>query len=69
MSRPCIKPYSQEWEREANLLARDYVPDIYPCGKCGYPVIRNYCCTYCGDTNPDETYEQEAEFERKYHHE
>lgn len=24
----------------------------YPCQKCGWPVIKGYCCGTCGDSNP-----------------
>lgn len=41
-----------EYEREANHLAREYCPPIYPCAKCGHPVIDGYCCAFCGDSNP-----------------
>lgn len=29
----------------------------YACAKCGWPVIHGYCCTYCGDSSPDEAEE------------
>ena len=48
-----LKPYSEEWERLANRLARSYCPSIRPCHKCHYPVVHGYCCTHCGDTNPE----------------
>lgn len=47
-----IKPHTARWERLADALARDYAPRIYPCGKCGYPVVEGYCCTACGDSAP-----------------
>ena len=46
-----IKPYSTEWEREANNLARTFM-SIYPCHECGHPVIDGYCCATCGSRNP-----------------
>jgi hypothetical protein len=46
------KPYSKEWERLADDMARDFAPVIYPCKKCGYPVVKGYCCDGCGDTRP-----------------
>jgi len=42
----------RQYEREANNLARTYAPDIYPCKKCGHPVVSGYCCTFCNDENP-----------------
>lgn len=45
--------FSREWELEASALARAYCPPIYDCKKCGYPVISGYCCTYCGDSDPE----------------
>lgn len=42
------------FERLANILAREYVPSIYACKKCGYPVVNGYICTHCGDDNPSE---------------
>lgn len=51
---PKVKPYTEQWELEASELARRYVPSIYPCKKCGHPVVYGYVCTFCGDTNPDE---------------
>lgn len=63
---PSIEPYSKRWEQLADQVARDYAPEMYPCGKCGYPVARNYCCTFCGDSNPEDTAEEEAAWEAKY---
>lgn len=48
------KPYTPAWEALANNEARGYCPNIYPCQKCGYPVIYGYCCGSCGDSNPSE---------------
>ena len=56
---------SDEYQREANRLARLYVT-ILPCRKCSYPRVEGYCCTTCGTSSPDTTVEQDAEFERKY---
>jgi hypothetical protein len=44
----------EQWEEEADELARDFCPSIYPCKKCGHPIISGYCCTFCGDSNPNE---------------
>ena len=47
-----IVPYSDEWQRKANALARSFCPKIYPCQKCNEPVVYGYCCEACGDTDP-----------------
>ena len=49
-----IDPYSEEWEHEADIIARGACPRIYPCGNCQYPVVSGYCCTYCGTSNPEQ---------------
>ena len=49
-----LKPYGPAWVRQAYLVAKDFI-SIYPCGKCNYPVIGGYCCTNCGDTDPETT--------------
>lgn len=54
-----MKPYDDEWYIEAGRLARNYCPTIFACKKCGMPCVNGYCCTYCGDSNPSETKEQE----------
>ena len=46
-----VVPYSEEYEDAANKLAREYV-HIYPCGGCGYPVKKNFCCDNCGSNEP-----------------
>jgi rubrerythrin len=53
MAKDKYKKLSErEYDRAADYLRRQLVPDLYPCMKCGYPVQRGYCCTACGDTNP-----------------
>jgi hypothetical protein len=47
-----IKWGGAAWHREAYHLARWYAPPITPCMKCSYPVLKGYCCGYCGDINP-----------------
>lgn len=41
-------------------LAYEYLT-IKTCKKCGYPRVAGYCCSHCGDYNPDMTHEQEKE--------
>ena len=55
-----IDPNSEEWEELANQEARNFAPEIYPCGKCNYPVASGYCCNYCGDTDPETPLEDEV---------
>ena len=43
----------KEWNEEAGQVARDFCPPIYPCAKCGHPVVNGYCCTFCGEVDPD----------------
>jgi hypothetical protein len=40
------------YKQRAIKLALDLCPSMYPCKKCGSPVVKGYCCTFCGDTNP-----------------
>ncbi len=28
--------------------------------RCGYPVVTGFCCTYCGDANPNDCEENPA---------
>ena len=48
-----IIPHSDQWERLANQVARDFCPSIYPCADCGGPVVSGYCCTRCGSDYPE----------------
>lgn len=43
-----IKPYTPEWEREANALARQSIR-IRACGLCGHPAVEGYVCNVCGE--------------------
>ena len=47
-----MQPFTAKWEREADALARRAAPEIYPCAKCGHPVLSGYCCSTCHDSNP-----------------
>jgi len=47
-----IKPYTRYWEQLANAEARAYAPELYPCAKCGRPVVSGYCCNHCKSTDP-----------------
>lgn len=45
-------PYSRAWEKEVDRVARDFIPLIYPCKKCSYPVVEGYCRGFRGDIDP-----------------
>ena len=47
-----IKPHSARWMKEATVLAFQFCPSIYPCGKCNHPVVDGYTCRTCGDGDP-----------------
>jgi len=47
-----IKPHSVEWEKRANELARSFCPEIHRCADCNNPVVKGYCCRYCGSDHP-----------------
>jgi hypothetical protein len=34
-------------------LALSRTPNIFACGKCNHPVIKGFCCEFCGDSDPD----------------
>jgi hypothetical protein len=59
------KPHSKEWEADAFSILRGYAPSIYPCKKCGGPVVSGYCCGWCGDSSPSMTFEEEESFDSK----
>ena len=48
-----IKPLSKQWVKEAYELALSRTPNIFACGKCNHPVIKGFCCEFCGDSDPD----------------
>jgi hypothetical protein len=48
-----MEPYTPEWERMANRMAREFCPRLYPCADCGGPVVKGYCCRRCGSSNPE----------------
>jgi len=50
-----IKTDTPYWQRLADKVARSFAPEIYPCAKCGYPVVTGYCCTHCLDDNPEKS--------------
>lgn len=62
MQKTTIKS-PEEYMAKANFLALNYCPKIYPCKKCGDPVITGYCCRWCGDNSPNTTIKEDMEFE------
>ncbi len=44
---------SKIYQKEAIDLAFSFCPPIYPCGKCGHPVMKGYCCGSCGTDVPE----------------
>ena len=53
MKKKTIKPPSGAQYRKMEIaLALAFCPDIYPCNKCGWPVMLGYCCPTCHDVNP-----------------
>lgn len=57
--RPKVAPPENDeaYQDAAGVIARGYAPEMYPCKKCGWPVIRGFTCTTCGDDNPSEEVE------------
>jgi hypothetical protein len=49
-----IEPYSERYRNLEYSMLKGYAPAVYPCQKCGHPVIKGYCCTNCRDSNPSE---------------
>ena len=48
------------WNRKMTILLNNAF-HVLECKKCGSPTIDGCCCTFCGDSNPDQTVEQEAQ--------
>jgi hypothetical protein len=48
--KPKIKKFKgseEDWLKAAAILAFSYVPTIYHCQHCDYPVVDGYCCMNC----------------------
>lgn len=58
-------PSQEVYTEEMIRVALESVT-IYPCKKCEYPVLEPYCCSYCGTSNPDTTFKEDEEWEKKY---
>jgi hypothetical protein len=48
------KPTKEQYQVARARAAISFAPEMYPCKKCGWPVLNGYCCNTCGDTNPSE---------------
>jgi len=47
-----IDPDSKEYRRLKYEIALKFCNPIHPCRDCGRPVVRPYCCTFCGSVDP-----------------
>jgi hypothetical protein len=55
IKKPKVKKFKgseEDWLKAAALLAFSYVPTIYHCEHCEYPVVDGYCCTNCDSEDP-----------------
>jgi hypothetical protein len=48
------------WNGQVNKLANDFLA-LRQCRKCWSPHVDGYCCSFCGDTSPHLTFEQERD--------
>lgn len=39
-------------KKEYNEAVMAFLPLVFPCGKCKWPVRDGYICGYCGDGEP-----------------
>lgn len=46
------EPGTAEWDACALQLRLSMAPEVYPCEKCGAPVITGYRCDFCHDYDP-----------------
>lgn len=53
MPRKLQPPTERQYQRAVGIIARQFAPTDYPCGKCGWPVLRGYRCGTCNDWDPD----------------
>ena len=49
---PSKEMSDDQWDKEANNLARCYCPEIKACRHCNHPVVSGYCCSSCGSGTP-----------------
>lgn len=63
MAKDVKPPTDEEYDRARINVAMGFAPNIYACKKCHWPVADGYCCGTCGDPNPYNTRQQDAEFE------
>jgi len=43
------KPTPEEYLERKMTVALGFAPRIYPCQKCGNPVVTGYICDWCLD--------------------
>lgn len=43
-----IQPFTRQWQKRADIYARDIAPRIDACPDCGGPVAAGYRCRRCG---------------------
>jgi|WetSurSiteA1Bulk_404760.scaffolds.fasta_scaffold336646_2 hypothetical protein len=56
--KPKIKKFKgsgEQWLKAAAILAFSYVPTVYHCQHCEYPVVEGYCCPNCGADDPGDS--------------
>lgn len=55
MNQKIKHPTDEEYSKERLRLLVEHGPKIYACKKCGWPVIKGYCCYTCKDRSPNDT--------------
>lgn len=45
-------PTEEEYQRAKLQTALSFAPPIHACKDCQWPVVRGYCCNYCGSVDP-----------------
>lgn len=51
-ARVAVRLTDESFERLADRLARGFAPPIFHCKDCDHPVVKGYCCTFCGSQDP-----------------
>jgi hypothetical protein len=55
VKEPKVKKFEgseDKWMKLAANLAFYAAPAVFPCKRCGYPVLDGYCCDHCGSDSP-----------------
>jgi hypothetical protein len=58
-SKMSKRPTEAQFRKAAIEAALSFCPPILPCGKCGWPAVKGYCCNHCGDAMPSLTPEND----------